>query len=624
MSAMVVAACAPDRGESVTTAPAIEVDSTTAPSAVASDSAAGRWSCNGLGTFVVSELEAPPGSGLTLEEIGVSDAMVAERGIPAPPSSGWFEVTAADGHRVYLNADAQVEAWGLVTVVDGNVLDISECTPRRVTEPGFGLADWVLPGDLPGPRARSFPIEVTEIECASGQPADDRLLPPEIVLSDDAVTITVLVATLDDDERTCQGNPSVEVEIELPEPLGDRMLLDGSTYPHRLVEPAVVDDPIAEPASVDELPFPVARADGSLAAPWITLPVFGADDGMYVQIRRCADQHLLEPDVAWDGGQLTLALPITPTAARCDDVLPTDVWVTVGRSVAGASLLDGATNPPTPVAPPPDFSEGSPPTPPPPAADAPAEVIAELVVVRWPAPSCTAHYSPLPGLSVMGEGPAFADAPSGLAAVLAAAGLPRTGWLAVSFAADPAAVTYLATLDGATVAAVTFVAAGEEAILVGALLCAGLPDGWAPDGDPSVLDPFLDRPVDPAEVTALLARFPELDASVRMVLAADPAPLVVEVEVPLELRCDVMVGIEELLRAEGFAVSALETAELEDPTRSVRFAAAFLESRLVTVGGSYSSPVITFTYEPQAGPGERPFSGEPGPPFPCGVEGVPG
>lgn len=72
-----------------------------------------------------------------------------------------------------------------------------------------------------------LPLLVTELECASGQPMGDRLLPPEVVETADAVYIAFAAVPDEADAHTCQGNPETAVVVPLEMPLGDRELKDG-------------------------------------------------------------------------------------------------------------------------------------------------------------------------------------------------------------------------------------------------------------------------------------------------------------------------------------------------------------------------------------------------------------
>jgi hypothetical protein len=73
-------------------------------------------------------------------------------------------------------------------------------------------------------------VLVHELACTSGRDPSDFLQEPRIVQSDESVTVYWTSIPAEGDQN-CIGNPSVERTIELDEPLGDRALLDGSTYP---------------------------------------------------------------------------------------------------------------------------------------------------------------------------------------------------------------------------------------------------------------------------------------------------------------------------------------------------------------------------------------------------------
>ncbi len=73
---------------------------------------------------------------------------------------------------------------------------------------------------------------MTERSCASGQSSEGRVEDPLIVYRDDAVIVTFFVEPLDGGQE-CPGNPPAAVDVELGEPLGDRLLLDGGVWPPR-------------------------------------------------------------------------------------------------------------------------------------------------------------------------------------------------------------------------------------------------------------------------------------------------------------------------------------------------------------------------------------------------------
>ncbi|MEM8904936.1 MAG: hypothetical protein AAGF02_14640 [Actinomycetota bacterium] len=591
-----------------------------------------RWACDGFGAFTLDELESPPQQ-LDIDELGIpAESFVAggdgsaasdlEIWLADQPVERWFSVGAPEGSRVFLNRTVSIEinSWSYVALTDDELAGSGSCELERATEPGVTLASWA-PLGIVEEQATSFVVTISEPDC-DGRIDGDRVRDPEIVLAPESITITFRVDEPTDPERPCEREWPLQVLVELDEPVGERVLLDGAFA--RSAPVGEVADLSVNVATLAELPLPAERSDGRLMAPWITTPVFGAPNHLYVQVRRCVDQQLLEPEIAYDADQVTIGFPVTPSEDGCDDVLPTDVLLQLDRDAAGLQLFDGASVSPRAVASPPEFL-GELPRPPAPTPTGDAVGIAgELVVTGIPLPSCTASYSAVPGLSSFGWGVLVEGVASGLDAVISAAGLPEEGWLSVSFPEQETDSTFVATLGGEVVASVTLSGADAGAWLIDTRVCAGLEPGWRPDADPSVLDAFVLRTVDLAEVDALLADFPDLEQVVDAVLAADPARVEVEVEVPLDLRCDVATGIEALLSAEGFTVSALETAELERTDRSVRFMAAVEGSRLVTVSMGWSSPTVVVTYDHDISPDQVPFSGEPPRPFPCSVEGPPG
>jgi hypothetical protein len=73
-------------------------------------------------------------------------------------------------------------------------------------------------------------IAVNEVECTSSRDPKPYLHDPVVVENDASVTVywtsDPMVGA-----ATCPGNPRIEVPLPLSKPLGDRELLDGSTYP---------------------------------------------------------------------------------------------------------------------------------------------------------------------------------------------------------------------------------------------------------------------------------------------------------------------------------------------------------------------------------------------------------
>jgi hypothetical protein len=106
------------------------------------------------------------------------------------------------------------------------------CDPRRVIAADIGVADWWLDPAFPapGPDATELHVLALERACASGRPPDGRIADPEIAYTPSSVAVTIGVRRSTGD-HSCPGNPAVPLTVALPEPLGDRTLLDGSRLP---------------------------------------------------------------------------------------------------------------------------------------------------------------------------------------------------------------------------------------------------------------------------------------------------------------------------------------------------------------------------------------------------------
>lgn len=94
---------------------------------------------------------------------------------------------------------------------------------------GFGLATWVL-AETPGPAATTILLNANERHCASGQPPEGREVVAAVISDDVSVTVTILVEPVQGGAE-CPSNPDFPFTVDLGEPLGDRVLFDGSEVP---------------------------------------------------------------------------------------------------------------------------------------------------------------------------------------------------------------------------------------------------------------------------------------------------------------------------------------------------------------------------------------------------------
>ncbi|WP_019876245.1 hypothetical protein [Sporichthya polymorpha] len=132
-------------------------------------------------------------------------------------------------------------SWEYVADAPGATTDwmyfggATSCVLKRAFE---GLNDATItldPSALPQPGDRVVRLLVDERACASGQQATGRVRVPVLELSADKVRVAIGVAT-QQGGQTCPGHPPTPYVLELPEPLGNRLLIDASAYPEREIQ----------------------------------------------------------------------------------------------------------------------------------------------------------------------------------------------------------------------------------------------------------------------------------------------------------------------------------------------------------------------------------------------------
>ena len=97
-----------------------------------------------------------------------------------------------------------------------------------------GPALWFLPAEgAIDAETTSFTALVMEVDCASGQSSQDRIVGPEISYDADQVVVTFAVRPPPGDAHACPSNPATLVKVTLNEPLGERRLIDGGADPPR-------------------------------------------------------------------------------------------------------------------------------------------------------------------------------------------------------------------------------------------------------------------------------------------------------------------------------------------------------------------------------------------------------
>ena len=92
------------------------------------------------------------------------------------------------------------------------------------------------PGLPPDPDSHLLPMEINESNCASGQPPSDRDIDVISVPYQGGLSLVVMVEPVAGG-ALCPGNPWYPITVDLGEPLGDRALYDGKTWPPQAIWP---------------------------------------------------------------------------------------------------------------------------------------------------------------------------------------------------------------------------------------------------------------------------------------------------------------------------------------------------------------------------------------------------
>ena len=107
---------------------------------------------------------------------------------------------------------------------------VSNSRPLRASRDGVRASSWRLdPSFAPAADQSELRILVTEQSMASGALAADRLLAPELHLDADRAVLRVYVRALEGYVGR-SARHETPVIIQLPEPLGERQVVDGAVY----------------------------------------------------------------------------------------------------------------------------------------------------------------------------------------------------------------------------------------------------------------------------------------------------------------------------------------------------------------------------------------------------------
>lgn len=112
-----------------------------------------------------------------------------------------------------------------------------DCQLAVVIPPDRGQVEITAPRGGVDASTPTPTVLVNERDCTSGRDPRPFLGEPRVVESGDTVLVTLTSEALRED-ASCQGNPSVPLELSLQQPIGERRLLDAGVWPYREIEVA--------------------------------------------------------------------------------------------------------------------------------------------------------------------------------------------------------------------------------------------------------------------------------------------------------------------------------------------------------------------------------------------------
>ncbi len=123
---------------------------------------------------------------------------------------------------VAVRRESRRRAWTCIAVSSGR--------PLRTIREGIRASRWRLdpPHDL-DPAQRELRILVTEQTWAGGNPADDRLLVPDLHVGENELVLTIFV-TPRPGFQIRAPDPETAARVALPCPVGSRRIIDGALF----------------------------------------------------------------------------------------------------------------------------------------------------------------------------------------------------------------------------------------------------------------------------------------------------------------------------------------------------------------------------------------------------------
>jgi hypothetical protein len=196
----------------------------------------------GMGTFRLSALDAPADFEQSDDPLAVAlraelPAMAPELG--AAVDRGWrllhrddttALLAAGDPPSTFVTMSLEGDRWRL-----GTMSASEPCEPHRAVPDGLEEVRWWLDPThvAPGPDDTELHVLVSGTACSGGEPVNERLIGPQVEVTDDEVLVAFAATPLPNGAYTCPGNPPTPVVVTLDEPVGDRTVVDAPSLPPR-------------------------------------------------------------------------------------------------------------------------------------------------------------------------------------------------------------------------------------------------------------------------------------------------------------------------------------------------------------------------------------------------------
>lgn len=173
----------------------------------------------------------------TADPGGVAEAIApflgGEEG-QAWPQDGWLILLESEDEVLVVNRGTHGIAFMNVTKEEGSwrwsgSQSGPPCPLFYGTPEGLNPVDWRLDPVVPAPEPMSTSLRVlaTERSCVSGREIGDRLLGPQVVMTVADVRVAFAATPPPGEFFACPGNPEAPFTVDLPEPLGDRIVVEG-------------------------------------------------------------------------------------------------------------------------------------------------------------------------------------------------------------------------------------------------------------------------------------------------------------------------------------------------------------------------------------------------------------